>query len=84
MSLAAQKSSTQRLGVGYGYGGTGGSSLVGVGVFIKRWWEIVFGVTPISSSFRNEGAVTMVSGESLVGIVGDATISTESSSGGSG
>ena len=84
MSLVAQQSSTQRPGVGYGDGGTGGSGLVGAGVFIKRWWEIFFGLTPVSSSFRNEGAVTMVSGESLVGLAGDVTISMDSSAGGSG
>ena len=43
-----------------------------------------FWFTPVSSSIRDEGAVTMVSGESFVGLAGDATISAGSSACGSG
>ena len=44
----------------------------------------MFGFTPGPSPCRNEGAVTMVGGDSLVGIGKDATMSAGSCAGGSG
>ena len=44
----------------------------------------MFGFTSSPSPYRNEGAVTMVGGDSLVGIGKDATMSAGSCAGGSG
>ena len=75
------------VGVSSGYGGTGESGLVSAGVYIGRWWWIVFGLfglTSVSSTFRIEGSVTLVGGASLVGIGSDTPMSTGFSAGGSG